>query len=125
MSNKSRLAIILLGVVIFSSVLVWMAFHPTGSASLWSNPLIVGAILVLCAAPIYPLYRQLSKRAPSSALAILLLIGALASGLMYGVADLVLHLEGPWVSRISALTTGLLLASCVMFIWNGFVNRVR
>ena len=125
MSNKSRMAIILLVAVIFSSVLVWMIFHPTGSASLWRNPLVVGVILALCAAPIYPLYRQLSKRAPSSAITILLLIGALASGLMYGMADLVLHLEGRWVSRISELTTGLILASCVMFIWNGFVNRGR
>ena len=125
MSNKTRMAIILLVAATFSSMLVWMAFYPTASASLWRNPLLVGVILALCAAPIYPLYRQLSKRAPSSAVAILLLIGALVSGLMYGVADLVLHFEVPWVSRISELTTGLVLASCVMFIWNGFVNRGR
>jgi hypothetical protein len=119
------MAIILLVAVIFSSVLVWMMFHPTDSASLWRNPLVVVVILALCAAPIYPLYRQLSKRAPSSAIAILLLIGALASGLMYGVADFVLHLEGPWVFRISELSTGLIVASCLMFIWNGFHKRGR
>ena len=119
------MAIILLVAVTFSSVLVWMAFHPADSASLRRNQLIVGAILVFCAAPIYPLYRQLSKRAPSSAIAILLLIGALLAGLIYGMADLVLHLEGPWVFRISELSTGLIVASCLMFIWNGFHKRGR
>ena len=119
------MGIILLVAVIFSSVLIWIAFHAAGSDSIWRNSLIVGVILAGCAAPIYPLYRQLSKRAPSSAIAILLLVGALVAGLMYGVADLVLHLEGPWVFRISELSTGLIVASCLMFIWNGFANRGR
>jgi multisubunit Na+/H+ antiporter MnhB subunit len=123
MSHKSRMALVLVLMVIFSSVLVWVVFHP--SVGLRGGLLIVGTILVLSLVPIYPLYRQLRKRGrpPSSALAILLLIGALASGLVYCVAALVLRLDANWILVLSELCRGLILASCVLFIWNGFVRQ--
>src|SRR5271168_3998957 len=119
MSQKSRMALVLVSMVAFSSALVWSAFHP--SPGLWRNTLVVITILILGVAPIYPLYRQLSKRAPSSALAILFLIGAIVSGLVYCLADLVLGLDAAWVFVLSDLSRGLILASCVLFIWSGFV----
>jgi hypothetical protein len=121
MSHKSRMVLILVLMVAFSSVLIWLAFHP--SPGLWGSPLVVATILVLGIAPIHPLSRQLSKRTPSSALAILLLIGALVSGSAYCVADLVLRLDANWVPALSGLSRGLILASCVLFIWNGFASR--
>ena len=65
MSNKGRLILILVLAVAFSTLLAWMAFHPRVSATIWHNPLIVMVILILCAAPIYPLLRT-----PSSAIAV-------------------------------------------------------
>lgn len=123
MLHKSRVTLILVLMVAFSTILVWIGFHPY--PGLWGSPLFVGTILVLGLAPIYPLYRQISKRAPSSALAIMLLIGALVSGLVYCVAALILRLNANWVVLLSELIRGLILASCALFVWNAFVSRRR
>ena len=123
MSHKGRLLIILLLTSSFAILLGWTAFHPNRTSGLWSNPLIVGIILILGIVPIYPLCRQLRKRPPLSALALLLLIGAIASALVFYVADLVLHLNAPWISAVSDLSTGLIVASCLLGIWNGFMRR--
>jgi hypothetical protein len=125
MSSKHRLVLILVFALTFCSVLGWIAFHPTRAGGLWSNPLIVGLTVVLCITPIYPLYRQLGKHAPASRLAIALLIGALTLGLVYIIADRVLQLNGAWVSAVSDASTFLLVASCLAFIWNGFMKRDR
>jgi hypothetical protein len=121
MSHKSRMALVLGLVAVFSSILVWIAFHP--SPDRWGSPLIVGTILVFGLAPIYPLYRQVRKRTFSSALAILLLIGGIVSGLAWWVADLALRLDTTWVAALWELSRGLILVSCVLFIWNGFASR--
>ncbi len=125
MSYKGRAAIVLILAVAFSLVLIWMAFNQQAASSFWGNPLAIGAILILCVAPIYPLYRTLKRRSAISAVAILLLIGALISGLVYLIGTLVLHLEGTWVTVASTSCTGMILASCVLLIWNGFVRKNR
>jgi hypothetical protein len=125
MSNKSRLILILVLAVAFSALLVWMAFHPRVSARIWHNPLVITVVLILCAAPIYHLFRTLRKRTPSSAIAALLLAGALISGVVYFIGDLVLQLETTWVFVASELSKGLIVASCLLFIWNGLRRKGR
>ena len=123
MSYKGRVALVLVIAVAFSSILVWMAFQQQATQSFWENPLAIGAILILCAAPIYPLYRTLKRRTATSAVAMLLLIGALISGLVYLIGSLILHLDTTWVNAASTLCTGMMIASCVLLIWNGFVRK--
>jgi hypothetical protein len=123
MSYKGRVALVLVLAIAFSLVLVWMVFHKQAAQSLWENPLAIGAILILCVAPIYPLYRTLRRRTATSAVATLLLMGALISGLAYLIGSLILRLDTTWVNAAYTLSTGMVIASCVLFIWNGFVRK--
>ena len=119
MSIKGRVILILAAMVTFYSVLAWLAFSPhhlRGSA-------MIVAIFILGTAPIYPLFRILGKRPRLSTFAILLLTAALMCGLAYFAGSLILHTDTGWVSVASALSESLILASCVLFIWSGFVHR--
>ena len=125
MSSKQRFVGIVLLAAAFSSVLGWMAFHAKRFTVVWSNPIIILMIVILGVAPIYPLCRTLSKRTRLSALAILLLIAGVLSGLVYLVGSLVLHIDTAWVLAASELSEGLIIASCVLVIWNGLVRKDR
>ena|SRR5258707_8315479 len=125
MSSKQRLVGVVLLAAAFSLVLGWTAFHPRRSAAVWSNPIIILMIVILGAAPIYPLCRTLNKRTRLSALAILLLIAGVLSGLAYLVGSLVLHVDAAWVLVASELSEGLIIASCVLVIWNGIVRKTK
>ena len=60
---------------------------------------------------------------PIASAPMLLLIGALISGLVYLIGSLILHLDTTWVNAASTLCTGMMIASCVLLIWNGFVRK--
>ncbi len=121
MSTKGRLISVLAAAAVFYLLLAWLAF----SRHSWRDTVTILAIFILGAAPIYPLYRILRKRAGSSALAILLLIAALICGLAYFAGNLILHIDTGWVSVASKLSETLIITSCVLFIWNGLVRRNR
>jgi hypothetical protein len=123
MSVKQRLLTVLFLLLSFLSLLTWMTLHPIRSAGVWANRVIVVAILIFCAAPIYPLYTTLRNRARLSAIAFLLLIAALVLGLVYLGGSLVLHARAEWLVRIANLSKVLIIASCVLILWNGFVRK--
>lgn len=124
MSAKTRLILVLAATVTAYSLLTWFAF----SSHAWRgrNANVTFFILfILGVAPIYPLFKSLRKRSLLSALAILLVIAAVICGLASLTGSLILHLDTGWVYVASSLSDGLLIASCVLFIWNGFVQRNR
>jgi hypothetical protein len=121
MSREKRLALIVLLVVVCFSLPVWMIFHPGGTSALGSLPL-ASIFLVFCVVPMYPMYLQV-KRWPQYALPILLLIGALACAMAYGIAEFVLHLDGSFTHWIANIFRVLIMTTCALFIWYGFRNR--
>jgi hypothetical protein len=44
---------------------------------------------------------------------------------VYFIGDLVLQLETTWVFVASELSKGLIVASCLLFIWNGLRRKGR
>lgn len=122
MSAKARLILVLAGATAFYSVLVLLAFS-SGFRSRSIASVALPILFILGVAPIYPLLRTLGKRPRLSALAILLLIAAVISGLVALTASLVLSQDVGWVPEASTLSEGLFVASCVLFIWNGVVRR--
>ena len=118
---KGRSILVLVVAVMFYLLLTWLAL----SHHSWKPPVIIIGILILGAAPIYPLCRAWRARAGSSALAILLLIAALVCGLAYLSGSLILHMDAGWVYMASRFSESLLITSCVLFIWNGFARRGR
>ncbi|MFZ3275923.1 MAG: hypothetical protein WA182_03385 [Candidatus Sulfotelmatobacter sp.] len=120
MSHKNRFILVLVAAAIISLLLSWMAFHPAGIPS---NPVIVGFVLILGVAPIYPLYLQLRKRSALHAVFIMLVIAVGISGVVYMVSAWVFHIDSPWVSVVSKLNRALILAACVLGIWNAIAKR--
>lgn len=123
MLHKRRFVLILVAAVMISSLLSWMAFHPESSRGVSGNPVIVGFILILGIAPIYPLYLQLRKRSALHAVFLVLVIAVLISAVVYMIAAWILHMDSSWVSVVSELNTALLLAACGLGIWNGLVKK--
>jgi hypothetical protein len=124
MSAKTRLILVLAATVTTYSLLTWFAF----SSHSWRGPtanVTFFILFILGVAPIYPLLRSLRKRPLLSALAILLVIAAGICGLVSLAGSLILHLDTGWIYMVSSLSKGLLIASCVLLIWNGFVRRNR
>jgi len=121
MSAKARLILVLTVAVAFYSVLVLLAFS-SGFRSRSIANIALPILFILGVAPIYPLLRTLRKRPRLSALAILLLIAAAISGLMALTASLVLSQDVGWAPVASALSKGLFVASCLLFIWNGAIR---
>src|SRR5580698_9816008 len=114
MSHKSRFILILVAAVIISLLLSWMVFHPGTWAGVTGNPVIIGFILILGIAPIYPLYLQLRKRHALHAVFTALVVALLMSSLVYMILAWILHIDSPWVSLISKLNTALMLAGCAL-----------
>lgn len=125
MSNKTKLILVLTAAAAFYLFAAAIAFHPRSVDSFWRSPIIIVAILFLSVAPIYSLCRILKRRDRFSTFAILLLIGALMSGLGYFAGGLMLPRNSPWLKEAATVNESLILASCVLFIWNGFVRRKR
>jgi hypothetical protein len=123
--SKGRLILVLVLVCAFSLLLVRMAIHSQAHASIWDSPLVIAAILGFGIAPVYPLYRSLKKRPPGSAVPVLLLIAALISGIVWFIGNRIIHIDATWVSVTWVLFRCLFVASCLGFIWNGFVQRHR
>jgi hypothetical protein len=122
MSAKARLILVLAATTILYSVLLFLAFSSgfrTGSIANVAVPI----LFILGVVPIYPLLQTLRKRPRLSALAILLLIAAVISGLASFTGSLVLSQAVGWVPVASTLSKGLFVASCMLFIWNGIVQR--
>jgi hypothetical protein len=123
MSYKNKLIAVILIAGGFFFGLAWLVFHALPSRNLWASPMVLGAITILSVVPIYPLYREISKRAPTSALAISLLIGGLLTGLIYLTVLFVFQLDPPWVAAVSLLSRGLIIASSLLFMWNALMKR--
>ncbi len=123
MSHKSKFVATVVIAGGFFAVLTWLEFHALSSRGWLGNSVVLVAMMILSVVPIYPLYREISKRTLSSALAISLLIAGLVTGLVYLVVFFVFQLDQPWVLAISYVTTGLIIASSLLFIWNGLVRR--
>lgn len=124
MSATTRLIVVLAAIVTAYSLLTWFAF----SSHSWKGPnanVAFFILFILGVAPIYPLFRSLKKRPRLSALAILLVIAATICGLASLTGIMVLHLDTGWVNVAANLCEGLIIASCVLFIWNAFVQRNR
>ena len=124
MSARARLILVLAATVTFYLVLALLAF----SSNSWSGPIAnvtFPILFILGVAPIYLLLRTLRKRPRLSALAILLVIAAVICGLASLTGTLVLSQDVGWVPVASALSKGLFVTSCVLFIWNGVVRRHR
>jgi hypothetical protein len=97
---------------------MWMAFHPGDLPDISvSRPLLL-LIVVLCITPIYPPYKSLGKRGPSSKLASIFLVGGLTSLGVFVVCNWGLHLTGRWVLSVYQLYRGLFLTGSVLFAWN-------
>lgn len=121
MSAKARLILVLAGTTTLCLVLVLLAF----SSGFRTRPIANVAIpilFILGVVPIYPLLQTLRKRPPLSALAVMLLIVAVISGLASLTGSLALSQAVKWVPVASILSRVLLVASCVLFIWNGTVR---
>lgn len=123
MSSKVRMILVLVLTCAVSLLLVWMAFHPQPHASIWDNPLVIAAILGFGIAPIYPLYRSLKKRPPGTSVPALFLIAALISALVWFIGNRIMHSDATWVFVTMVLFRGLIVASCVGFVWNGLAHR--
>jgi hypothetical protein len=124
MSAKVRLILILAATTTFYSILILFAFSSgfrSGSIANVTFPI----LFILGVAPIYPLLRALRKRPRLSALAILLVIASVISGLASFTGSLVLSQDVGWVPVAAALSKALFVTSCVLFIWNGIVRRHR
>jgi len=122
MSNRNRLILVVAIVAGIYLLLTLIVFHPHASTAIWRNNLVMAAVVILGIAPIYPLYRIMRKRERISALAILLLMCALIAGLVYLTGSLILGVDTAWTSRASVLSECLIVASCLLFIWNGFMR---
>jgi len=122
MPKQMRLVLILFLAIVCFSPPVWMLFHPSSAAGLGKSLLLASIFLVLCVAPVYPLYLQLRRR-PQSAPPMLLLIGALACAMAYGIVEFVLHLDTPFADWVADLGTVLIIASCLLFIWQAVRER--
>lgn len=125
MLSRNRLIVILSAIVVFSSLLAWVAFHPHVSVKFFDNRLTITILLILGIAPIYPLIRTLKKRSHLSALAIVFLVLGVLLGLSYLAGDLILHINAKWVFTISILSNVLIIAGCLLLLLNGFVRRNR
>lgn len=125
MSYRNRLILVLVITAGIFLLLTFLEFHPHLSALLWRNDLIVAAAFLLGIPPIYPLYRSMRKRERVDALAILLLLCAIISGLIYLTGTLVLGVDAVWTSTVYVLSECLFIASCLLFVWNGFIRKNR
>jgi MFS-type transporter involved in bile tolerance (Atg22 family) len=125
LTNKTKLILVVGAAVAFNLLLGAIAFHPQSLDNFGKSPIVIVAIAVLSIAPIYPLSRTLKQRDRFSALAIMFLICGLLTGLVYFVGSATLPGNAPWVSVVAMLSRSLILASCALFIWNGFVRKRR
>jgi hypothetical protein len=123
MSNRRRFFLIVLLMSMLSLISVLVVLSPNRFADSWNKPPIVAITVIFILIPIYPLFRRFRLTAGAFALAILLLIGALISGLGYVVGDFVLHRTTGWVPILSNLSEALFLASFLTFIWNGVTRK--
>jgi hypothetical protein len=124
MSAKARLILILAAAVTIYSLLTWFAL----SSHSWRSPTVTVTffiLFILGTGTIYPLFRILRKRPRLSALAILLVIVSVICGLASLAGSLFLHLDTGWVNVAANLCEGLIIASCMLFIWSGLVQRKR
>jgi hypothetical protein len=124
MSAKQRLILILAAAaVIFYPLLTWFLI----SSKSWRGSteyMIFFVLFILAVAPIYPLVvKGLRKRPLLFALGILLVITSEICGFASLTGILVLHLDAGWAYEAADLSMGLAIASCVLFIWNVFVQR--
>ena len=124
MSTKARFTLVLAATIAFYSVLVLLALSldfRSGSIANVAFPVLI----ILGVVPIYPLFRTLRKRPGLSALAILLVIASVISGLASLTGSLVLSQDVGWIHVAATLSEALFIISCVLFIWNGAVRRHR
>ncbi len=124
MSAKTRLILVLAAAVTICSLLTWFAL----SSHSWKGSTIrvtFFILFILGAGTIYTLFRILRKRPRLSALAILFVIVSVICGLASLAGSLFLHLDTGWVNVAANLCEGLIIASCVVFIWSGLVQRKR
>jgi hypothetical protein len=124
MSAKTRLILILAATVTLYPLLTWFLIS-FNSRRGHNGYLTFSIISILFVVPIYPLLRSLRKRPPLSALAILLVIASGTCGFAGLTGIMVLHLDTGWVNVAANLCEGLMIASCVLLIWNAFVQRKR
>src|SRR5580704_7026915 len=103
MSAKARLILVLAATTTFYSVLVLLAFFSGFRSGSIAN-VIFPILFILGVAPIYPLLRALRKRPRLSALAILLVIASVISGLASLTGSLVLSQDVGWVPVASTLS---------------------
>lgn len=123
MSAKTRLILITAAAVTFYSLLTWFLIS-SNSRRGHNGYLIFFIILILFVAPIYPLVvKGLRKRPLLFALGILLVVASGACGFAGITGGVVLHLAAGWVDVAADLSMGLAVASCMLFIWNAFVQR--
>jgi hypothetical protein len=125
MSNKNRVVLTLALCSVFALLLGWLALHPRSATGLSGNTLFIAASIVLSITPIYPLYRSMREMPPAAVLAVLLVIGALISGLIYIVGSWVLHIDARWLSALMPLNEGLIISSSALFIWVGLRHRAK
>lgn len=124
MSAKTRIILILAAAgVTFYSLLTWFLI----SSKSWRGTARFATffiLFILAVVPIYPLMvKGLRKRPLLFALGILLVIASGICGFASLTAILVLHLDAGWAYEAADLSIGLAIASCVLFIWNVFVQR--
>ncbi len=124
MSAKTRLILITAAAAVtFYSVLTWFLI----SSKSWRDHtgyFTFFIFFILAVAPIYPLVvKGLRKRPLLFALGILLVIASGICGFASLTGILVLHLNAGWAYEAADLSMGLAVASCVLFIWNVFVQR--
>ena len=125
LTNKTKVILVVAAAVAFYLFLGAIAFHPQLLNNFEKSPIVIVGVAVLSIAPIYPLYRTLKHRDRFSALAITFLICGLLTGLVYFVGSAILPENTPWVSVVAVLSRSLILASCALFVWNGFVRKRR
>ncbi len=126
MSAKTRLILITAATVVaFDSLLTWFLI----SSKSWRGPagyVTFFIFFILAVAPIYPLVvKGLRKRPLLFALGILLVIVSGICGFASLTGIMVLHLDAGWAYEAADLSMGLAIASCVLFICSGFVQRKR
>jgi hypothetical protein len=125
MAGKIGMRIVLSVTALLFLILAALAFNPRILEEFWSNKFIVVLILLLGVAPLIFLPRTLKKRSPPSAIAVLLLSGAIMTGLVYLVGNVILGMDSNWLSFASNLSTWMLIASCLLFIWSAFTSKSR
>ncbi len=124
MSAKTRLILIVAAAAVtFYSLLTWFLI----SSKSWRSPtgyVTFFILFILAVAPIYPLVvKGLRKRPLLFALGILLVIASGICGFASLTGILVLHLDVGWAYEAADLSMGLAVASCVLFIWNVFIQK--